>query len=106
VRYFKFLSDNDDVPLDEIVLHEEYDGASWMYGRRENLDQYPHEIVVEYHNGIHSFLNNFPPGFIACILSITGPNGRIHTDDTEYDDGWGFDITNDLIGIEWVRFTH
>ena len=110
MREFKFFGDyNNDVdvptPIDELI-DEGHNGASWHYGGRENLGQYQCEIVVEEHNGIHSFLNNFPSGFIACILSITGPNGRIHTDDTEYDDGWGFDITNDLIGIEWVRFTH
>jgi hypothetical protein len=105
-REFKFFGDNnDEIPIDELIV-EENDSASWMYGRRENLNQYPHEIVVEDYRGIHSFLNNFPSGFIACILSITGPNGRFHDDDTEYEDGWGFDITSDLIRIEWVRFTH
>ena len=105
VRDFKFLQDNDGGDELEQPI-EAWNGASWMYGRRENLDQYPHEIVVEYHNGIHSFLNNFPPGFVVTILSITGPNGRIHNDETEYEDGWGFGITSDLIRIEWVRYTH
>ena len=77
-----------------------------IYGGRENLGQYQCEIVVEEHNGIHSFLNNFPPGFVVTILSITGPDGRFHDSDTEYEDGWGFDITSDLIRIEWVRYTH
>jgi len=110
MKTFKFFGDNNSgdvpTPIDELIDYEEYNGASWMYGRRENLNQYPHEIVVEDYRGIHSFLNNFPSGFIACILSITGPNGRFHDDDTEYEDGWGFDITSDLIRIEWVRFTH
>ncbi len=105
MRYFKFLSDNDDAPMDEIILQErEYNGAAWMFGKRENLNQYQYEVVLEEYNGIHSFLNNFPPGFVVTILSIVGPNGRIHNNDTEYVDGWGFDITNDLMWIEWVRF--
>ena len=81
-----------------------HEGASWIFGRVENLIQYQYEIVIEHHYGIHSFLNHFPSGFIVCILSITGPNGRIHNIDSDYPDGWGFGITNDLIIIEWVRF--
>ena len=100
VSKFKFFQDNDE---DELVV-EGYDGASWIYGRRENLIQYQYEIVEEGHYGIHSFLNQFPPGFIVTILSITGPDGRIHNADAEYEDGWGFDITRDRIIIEWVRF--
>jgi hypothetical protein len=106
VREFKFFGDNnDEIPVDELI-DEGYDGASWIYGRRENLDQYHYDILVDNHYGIHSFLNHFPPGFVVTILSITGPNGRFHDDDTEYEDGWGFDITSDLIRVEWVRFTH
>lgn len=103
MRRFKFL--NDDVE-DELIIDEGYDGASWIFGRPENLTQYQYERVRENHYGIHSFLNHFPPGFIVTILSIVGPNDRVHTDLTEYEDGWGFDITTDLITIEWVRFTH
>lgn len=99
MRDFKFFSDNE-VNFDE----ESYDGASWLYGRLENLDQYQYETAFENHYGIHSFLDHFPRGFIVTILSITGPNGRVHNIDTDYDDGWGFDITSDLISIEWVRF--
>jgi hypothetical protein len=111
MREFKFFGDyNNDVdvptPIDELIDYEGYNGASWHYGGRENLGQYQCEIVVEEHNGIHSFLNNFPPGFVVTILSITGPDGRPHNSDTEYEDGWGFDITSDLIRVEWIRYTH
>jgi hypothetical protein len=105
MKDFKFLNDNDDLPLDEIT-HQEYDGASWMYGKIEDFDQCEYDIVTENHYGIHSFLNLFPSGFVVTVLSIVGPNGRIHNDNTEYEDGWGFDITSDLIRIEWVRFTN
>lgn len=104
MKEFKFFTEPVD-DEDEIV-DEGYDGASWIFGRRENLNQYQYEVVEEGHYGIHSFLNHFPPGFVVCILSITGPNGRIHNDDTDYPDGWGFDITRDRIIVEWVRFTH
>jgi hypothetical protein len=102
MKQFKFLSDD----VEDDLMIEGYEGASWIFGRPENLTQYQYVIMREDHYGIHSFLNHFPPGFIVTILSITGPNNRIHTDLTEYDDGWGFDITADLITIEWVRFTH
>ena len=105
MKEFKFFDENNDDTINEIS-DDEYNGASWIFGRRENLNQYQYEIVVEEHYGIHSFLNHFPPRFIVTVLSIVGPNGRSHNDDTDYEDGWGFDITSDIISIEWVRFTH
>lgn len=96
ISEFKFLTDNEDE-------FDSYDGASWMFGRVENLDQYQYDIVVENDYGIRSFLNHFPNGYIVTILSITGPNGFIHNLDNE-GTGWGFDITSDLIRFEWVRF--
>jgi hypothetical protein len=102
---FKFLNDNNQEPL-EYILHEDYDGASWLFGTPENLYGHQYEVHFDNHYGIHSFLNNFPPGFIVTVLSIIGPNGRIHNYSTQYDDGWGFDITSDLITVEWVRFTN
>jgi hypothetical protein len=97
MKSFKFLQDNDD---DEIEL---YNGASWMFGRIENLDQYQYEIMVSEYYGIHSFLNQFPDWFVVTVLSITGPNGIEHNIDNQ-GIGWGFDITSDLIRVEWVRF--
>ena len=103
MRDFKFFNNNDEGPLGEFI-DERYNGASWMYGLRENLIQYEYDIVEEGHYGIHSFLDNFPAGFVVTILSITGPNNRIHTHITDYNDGWGFDILRDRIIVEWVRF--
>ena len=100
MREFKFFNGSED---DDLIEHG-YDGASWIFGKVENLTQYQYDIVYSDHYGIHSFLNNFPPSFVVTILSITGPNGRVHNDDTEYEDGWGFDITSELITIEWVRY--
>ena len=100
MKPFFFFEENDD---DDEIL-DPWDGATWTWGRLENLVQYQYDIVVNDYNGIHSFLSHFPNGFIAVVLSITGPNGRVHNIDAEYNDGWGFDITSDLITIEWVRF--
>jgi hypothetical protein len=44
---------------------------------------------------------------IVPVIKISGDVGgveRIHTGVEEYEDGWGFDITNDLITIDWIRF--
>lgn len=103
VRDFKFLQDNDDEDESEPI--EAWDGASWMYTKIENLDQYEYDIIRENHYGIRSFLNHFPVGFVVSVLSITGPDGRPHTADTEAV-GWGFDILNDIITVEWVRFRY
>jgi hypothetical protein len=47
------------------------------------------------------------PLLMSCncpVKSITC-NGRTHTGTSIYPDGWGFDITSDLITIEHYRFT-
>lgn len=85
---------------DEIVPHN---GASWMWCRLENLDQYNYDIVLDYYYGIHSFLNQFPAWYIASVLTITGPNGFVHNIDND-GVGWGFDILSDEIRIQWIRF--
>jgi hypothetical protein len=82
---------------------EEYVGASWIFCREEHIDPYVYYVVVEYHNGIRSFLHQFPYHHVVSILSITGPNGIVHSADNE-NTGWGFDITSDLIRVEWLRF--
>jgi hypothetical protein len=101
MKPFKFLNRNDDEE------YESYDGASWMFGRMEDLQRYECETYVEYHDGIHSFLNNFPNQYIVTILSITGPNNIEHNADNENDgNGWGFEITSDRLRIEWVQIRY
>jgi hypothetical protein len=100
MKSFKFLSDDKD---DEIII-QPYNGASWLFVKRENLDQQQYDVIEENYYGIHSFLNQFPSGFVACVLTIVGPNGRLHDADSVYVDGWGFSITSDYINIRWVRF--
>jgi len=100
MKSFKFLSDDKD---DEITI-QPYNGASWLFVKRENLDQQQYDVIEENYYGIHSFLNQFPSGFVVCVLTIVGPNGRYHNIFTEYTDGWGFNITSDCINVRWVRF--
>jgi hypothetical protein len=101
IRDFKFFDGNEE---EELEIIEGWDGASWIYGTIEGYNQYQYDIVVDNHYGIRSFLGCFPDGYVITVLSITGPNGRVHNTNSDYPDGWGFDILNDLILIEWVRF--
>lgn len=97
VKNFKFFEDNDE---NEITP---YDGAGWTWCNPSNLNPFVYDIVVDHHEGIRSFLDQFPRAFIVSILSITGPDGLEHNiDNTGI--GWGFDILNDVITIRWVRF--
>lgn len=98
IRDFKLLTGVEDI--EEV---EEYQGASWIFAREEHIDERHQYKVTEHHYGIHSFLNHFPNYFIVPILSITGPNGIVHCADNE-GIGWGFDITRDLIQIDYIRY--
>ena len=97
MKDFKFFGDNDE---DEI---ESFHGASWMFVNVDNLIQYSYDIVVDHHQGIHSFLSQFPEYHIVSIISITGPDGLEHNITNE-GIGWGFDITRDVITVRYVRF--
>jgi hypothetical protein len=101
MKPFKFLKENDE-DNEPIEL---YECASWVYGSVENIDQYEYDIVVENHRGIRTFLDHFPVGFVVVVISITGPNGIRH-DINNNNQGWGFDILNDMISVEWVRFNY
>jgi hypothetical protein len=92
---FKFLSDN------EIV--EPYNGASWWFVTREYVSEYDNEIVGGEYRGIHEFLDQFPPNYVAAVISIQGPNGILH-DVHNQGVEWGFDILSDMMTINWVRF--
>ncbi len=78
---FKFLTDNDE-------YFDSYDGPSWMFCNVEDFNR---------------LLNQFPNGYIVSVVSIVGPNGIEHTIHND-GQGWGFDITSDLITVQWVRF--
>jgi hypothetical protein len=108
VRNFKFLTDNDEdiYPLEEVYADEM---ASWMwsFNWENRLAGLPHEVMTTTHMGIHDFLYMFPNNMIVPVIRIRGEvDGveRIHTGVEQYEDGWGFDITNDLLTIDWIRF--
>lgn len=98
MKNFKFFSEEDD---DELELDS---SPSWIFDSYINLQGLDYLIVTEQYMGIRSFLNQFPNNFVAVVKSITC-NGRIHTGMSQYADGWGFDITSDLLTIEYYRFT-
>jgi hypothetical protein len=91
MRDFKFFEENE----------EEWNGASWIWRRIPLVARY--QIVIEEHYGIRSFLSQFPSYEIISVNSITGPDGVVHNRLND-GDGWGFDITRDLIKITWIRY--
>lgn len=100
MRDFKFFNNNED---EEIENHP-FEGASWMWCDSTSIVvDYPHDIIVDYHYGIHSFLRQFRLYYVVSVVSITGPNDFEHNI-TNDGTGWGFDITRDLIMVRWVRF--
>jgi hypothetical protein len=107
VRDFKFLSDNDEDEDDDLIPLED-NSPSWMWvSHWPESTNLPHEVMITHHEGIREFLGMFPEYAIIPVLKITGYRNqqeRTHTGVEEYGDGWGFDITSDLLTIEWVRF--
>ena len=102
-RDFKFLSDNNE------TRNIDDDSPSWMWVTEYfNYDR-DYDVIVSNHNGIHDFLSMFPRRSIQFVRKISGwcrsdNDIRAHEANTDYPDGWGFDITRDLITIEWIRF--
>ena len=99
---FKFLTKNEDLFEDE---DGDYVGATWIWVREETMarlhgNQYT--TIRERHYGIHSLLSLFEGPQIVNVKSITGPNGFVHNIDND-GIGWGFDITTDLITVEYFR---
>ena len=109
MRNFKFLTDNDEdiYPIEEEIYADELASWMWSFNWDDRITALPHEIVTTHHEGIRDFLDMFPPNMIIPVVKITGYNGqeeRVHTGVEEYPDGWGFDITSDLLTIVWIRF--
>ncbi len=103
MRNFKFFDNNQhfqEEPEELILMSEPY-AASWMW--RSIPRHRAYELITESHYGIGSFLNQFPPTTIVNVDSIEGPNNEYHNRDND-GDGWGFDISRDLITITWIRF--
>ena len=99
---FKFLTNNEDSFDDE---DGDYVGASWIWVREETMVRLygnRYTTIREQHYGIHSLLSRFEGPQIVNVKSITGPNGFVHNIDND-GTGWGFDITTDLITVEYFR---
>ena len=104
VSDFKFFDDNNE----SIFLDD--DSPSWVY---ETLflpsPDVPYEVVTTEHRGIREFLSMFPNRSIQVVRKISGwcdADGfiREHDGTIEHGDGWGFDIVQDRITIQWLRF--
>ena len=83
-------------------LHDS--SPSWMWAEEFHLRQVPnHEWVLMRDNcfGIRSFLNLFPDNFIVPVDSITGNGIRHSFGNRNGGNGWGFDITTELLTIEY-----
>ena len=108
VKSFKFFVGNeeeDDYLIEALAIeHLDDDSPSWSWTSIMPFHGHTYDIVETQSNGIHEFLNRFPNRFRVPVISIIGPNGRFHDSNTEYEDGWGFDITSDLLTIRFLRF--
>lgn len=106
IKPFKFFTGNeDDDEIEEYLIEPlDDDSASWSWTTLLPLTNYTYDIVETQSDGIREFLYRFPNRFIVPVLSIAGPNGRFHDANTHYEDGWGFDITSDLLTIRFLRF--
>jgi len=107
VRSFKFMSDNDYDDSDDVLyIHEDFleGSASWTWYPLHPEDNFRFEIITVTTNGIREFLYMFPETFCVPVRTIVGPNGRINFSESEYENGWGFDIQTDPITIEYYIF--
>lgn len=107
IKSFKFMSDNDNVDSDEVMFFQEdylEGSASWTWSPLFPPDNFQYEIITVTTNGIRDFLYMFPETFCVPVRTIVGPNGRTNYDESEYEDGWGFDIQTDPITIEYYVF--
>ena len=107
IKSFKFLSDNDNNYPDEVLfIQEDYlqGSASWSWFPLHPSDNFQFEIMTVTTNGIREFLYMFPEQFCVPVRTIVGPNGRVNHEESEYEDGWGFDIQTDQITIEYYVF--
>ncbi len=87
----------------EIDSSEEY-LPSWSWAEEllySHDDRYV--VVTEEHNGIWEFLMRFPYDSVVPVISILGPNGTLHCENSNLTNGWGFDIYEDRITITYYK---
>jgi hypothetical protein len=105
MKNFKFLSKNDE----NQISYLDEDSPSWIYESHVILPNVPYEVISSDCRGILEFLSMFPNRSIQTVRRISGVcvadgNIRVHDGTTDYLDGWGFDIREDLILVEWLKF--
>ena len=99
IKDFKFLKGQDDDSFDDDDM-----GPGWMWTTPDMYEDLRYEVVTEMYLGIGDFLSGFPDGSIVMVRSITGPHNVVRNYHTQnHPDGWGFDIVNDLLSIDWIR---
>lgn len=89
--------------MNEIDSSEEY-LPSWSWAEEllhSNDDRY--DVVTEEHDGIWEFLMRFPHDTVVPIISILGPNGTLHSENSNLSNGWGFDIDEDRLIITYYK---
>ena len=101
------MSDNDYDDSDDVLFIQDdflEGSASWIWLPLHPEDNFQYEIITVTTNGIREFLYMFPETFCVPIRTIVGPNGRINSTESEYEDGLGFDIQTDPITIQYYVF--
>ena len=101
------MSDNDYDDSDDVLFIQDdflEGSASWIWLPLHPEDNFQYEIITVTTNGIREFLYMFPETFCVPIRTIVGPNGRINSAESQYEDGLGFDIQTDPITIQYYVF--
>lgn len=101
MNQFKLLRGNEEDD-DSEPIHD--DGPSWMWDLEFGLrpvENHTWILTSDNFYGIISFLNYFPNNFIVPVHSITGNGIRHSFDNRNNGNGWGFDVTSDLLTIEF-----
>jgi hypothetical protein len=102
VSEFKFFGDN--------ITFLDDDSPSWMYETNYPvIFDLPYDVIVSEHRGIREFLSMFPIRSIVVVRKLSAwceADGEIREHDgiVQYPDGWGFDITRDVLTVEWLKF--
>lgn len=100
---FKFFRGID---YDLVELHPSI--ASWVWDIEFPMIEVPDHFWVmktTSSNGIGDFLNRFPNHFIVPIHSITGNGIRHSYNDRNNGNGWGFNISTQVLTIEYYTLT-
>lgn len=91
-------------PMIDVTQEEEFSESdpSWMWASEMGIeDVSTHELVSVECQGIREFLLRFPRYYIVPMVNISS-NGIVHMNG-DSENGWGFDIQNDIINFTYIR---